>query len=627
MKKRKIAVWAIMLIFTVLYFNFSDNSVNIKAAAKPDARIVDYDSDSRTERFHYGRNIGESVNVTVIGDRDNINVTNVQFTSSDRSVCSVQREDDYYEINFLKEGTAVITMTCRADDEPVEKRLLASCLTSISSVEGKIKANSTAYRGCSDKEGISSKTTEVKDKITVSTDISIDGICKEYFRVWLKEGNFGDSGENWAYVKKQDVEIPLKDITVPETMNMYEGEEKDMDIQYVPSIATSHEVLWKSSNTNVVKVDENGKLSAGTIGSAVITVSCKNNEKIIKKCRVTVKPYIKVTGIKITPNDLNIDDGEEGKFNVEVFPEEASNKKYKIKVGNESIIDVDEKGEFMAITPGKTTVTVISEDGGYEDTCNVNVKFVEATGVWIQPTMIMAIGEVTQCNWNMIPTTASNQSVKWKSSNTKAVTVDKAGNCIAKSEGIAKIQIITDDGFTSYCTVMVKDYVEDISLEENDIKLSLGKSKTLKCNIYPKEATNKKLIWKSNNGNIVSVTNKGKIKALKTGEAEIFVYERNGGAYDFCFVEVKADLNTPKLTVKKKKKNYTLSWKKIKYATSYVLYQYNKKTKKYKKLKTLNSKTLKKKLGKAKKNSKYRLKAYYKPNDEYSVFSNVIKIK
>lgn len=616
-----------MIVCFILCFNLMGNVTNTKAATKSDARIVDYDSDSRTERFHFGRNVGQTVNVTVIGDKDSIEVTNVKFTTSDSSVCSVEKEDDYYELEFLKEGTAVITMTCMADDEVVEKRLLASCLTQIGSVEGVLKTNSIAYRGCSDQEGISSKETEIKDRITVNKNITVDGICGNYYRVWLKTGNFGDTSENWAYAKKKDVEIPLKDITIPKEMSMYETEEKNMNIQYVPYIATSNDVIWKSSNTNVVKVDEKGKLTAGITGSAVVTVTSKSNGNISKKCRVTVEPYIHVTGIKIVPNEMNIDDGEEGKIVVDVLPEEASNKKYKIKVGNENIINVTENGDYIATQPGTTTITVISEDGGYTDTCNVNVKFVEATGVWIQPTMMMALGDVAEVNWSMIPATATNKNVKWKSSNTKVVTIDKLGNCTAKSEGIAKIQIVTEDGFTSYCTVMVKDYVEDISLEENDIKMTLGKSKTLKCNIYPKEATNKKLVWKSNAPKIVSVTNTGKIKALKTGNAEIFVYERNSGAYDFCFIEVNADLKTPKLTIKKKKKNYTLSWKKVNHATSYVLYQYNKKSKKYKKIKTVSSKTLKANIGKAKKNNKYRLKAYYKPNDEYSAFSNIVKIK
>ena len=104
---------------------------------------------------------------------------------------------------------------------------------------------------------------------------------------------------------------------------MYEETEGKINIQCIPSIATAGDFTWKSSNTNVVRVDEKGKLIAGKRGSAVVTVTSKSNSEISKKCRVTVKPFIQATGININPEVLNIDDGEEGKIKVEVLPEDC----------------------------------------------------------------------------------------------------------------------------------------------------------------------------------------------------------------------------------------------------------------------------------------------------------------
>lgn len=44
--------------------------------------------------------MGQTANVTVVGDKDSITVTNVQFQSSDSSVCSVKKVNDHYELNF-----------------------------------------------------------------------------------------------------------------------------------------------------------------------------------------------------------------------------------------------------------------------------------------------------------------------------------------------------------------------------------------------------------------------------------------------------------------------------------------------------------------------------------------------
>lgn len=625
-KNKIIVMW--MITLSVLCFSFIGNGIDSKAAAKSDARIVDYDSGSRTERFHFGRSLGATVNVTVIGDKESMTVTNVKFITSDSTVCSVKKVSNYYQLSFLKEGIAVITMTCQADGVSVEKKLLASCLTPVDDLEGILKANSVAYRGCSDKEGISSKNTEVKDRVKNNENVTIDGMCGNYYRVWLDEGEFGDSGEDWAYVKKQDVMIPLMDINIPEEMSMYEDTEQYMEVEYIPSMTSDNDVTWKSSNTNVVKVDEKGKLTAGKSGSAIVTVTSKSDSEISSKCRVTVKPYIHVTGIEIIPKELNIDDGEEGNLTVKVLPEDASNQRYKIEVSDENIIRVTAKGYYTAMKPGNTIVTVISEEGGYTDQCNVNVKYVNATGVEIQKTMDMCIGEVVIPDWNMIPTTATNKNVRWSSSNPSIVSVDKLGRCTGKGEGKARISLTTEEGgYTAYCDVTVKDCVYDIQFHKREINMTLDTGMQLKYTIYPMETRNKKIVWRSDNPNVVSVDNTGKIKAKKTGMAEILVYDRYYGAYDICYVHVDANLNTPKLKVKKTKKNYILSWKKVKHATSYVLYQYKKESKKYKKVKTLDSKTVSIKMSKSKKGNKYKLKAYYKPNEEYSHFSDAIKIK
>lgn len=459
-------------------------------------------------------------------------------------------------------------------------------------------------------------------------DVSVDGVCGNFYRVWLEEGTFGETDEEWACVKKEDVIIPLQDIIIPEEIEMYENTQKDMEIKFVPSLAANRDIICKSSNTNVVKVDVNGKLTAGVKGIATVTLTSKNDTSISKKCRVTVKPYIHVTGIRVLPKELNIDDGEEGNLTIEVLPQEASNQNYKIKVSNENIIKVTDEGSYTAMKPGNSMITVISEDGEYTDECSVNVKYVNATGVEMQKTMGMCIGEVITPEWSMIPATATNKNVRWSSSNPAIVSVDKLGRCTGKGEGTARITIITEEGgYTEYCDVTVKDNVYDIQFQKKVVKMSLGSNMQLRYTVYPMGSKNKKIILRSDTPNTVCVNNEGKITALKTGIAEILIYDRYFGAYDVCYVQVNADLKTPKLKVKKTKKEYTLSWKKIKNATSYLLYQYNKKSKKYKKVKKFDSKTVHAKMAKSKKGNKYKLRAYYKPNDEYSHFSNAEKLK
>jgi uncharacterized protein YjdB len=72
------------------------------------------------------------------------------------------------------------------------------------------------------------------------------------------------------------------------TLNLKVG---DSDIKLVantnPSTATNKKVAWKSSNTNVATVDDNGAVHAVAAGTAVITVTTDDGAKTAK-CTVTI---------------------------------------------------------------------------------------------------------------------------------------------------------------------------------------------------------------------------------------------------------------------------------------------------------------------------------------------------
>lgn len=64
-----------------------------------------------------------------------------------------------------------------------------------------------------------------------------------------------------------------------------------------PSNATNKEVTWSSSNTNVAKVDQNGKVTAVSKGTAIITVTTKDGAKKAT-CTITVTEPVTNTGIQ-----------------------------------------------------------------------------------------------------------------------------------------------------------------------------------------------------------------------------------------------------------------------------------------------------------------------------------------
>ena len=91
--------------------------------------------------------------------------------------------------------------------------------------------------------------------------------------------------------------------------------------------------------------------------------------------------------------------------------------------------------------------------------------------------------------------------------------------------------------------------VTGIKLDNTSVKLAIGKTKTLKATITPKNATTK-LTWSTSNNKVATISSTGKITAKKPGEAVITVKTTNGKTAQ-C--KIKVILSVPSSTRGKNK--------------------------------------------------------------------------
>ncbi len=627
--KRKGKIILLLFLSGILLWDTGGKKAIKADSVGSGAKIVSVEEPERG-RFHIGRLVGTTDEITAVPTKDAV-LTDVSFTSSNTDVCSLVKKGDYWEIKRLKEGISVITMTCKADGSYVKRTLLVSSFTKVGGtapIRGSIRKGINVYYGASDKANISSDDSEVKEKLAEDKKVFVNYQCNDFYRVELENGTFGDSGEEWGFVKKNQVQIPVTGVSAKKEITIFEKEKISLEAKVEPQIASNAGVNYRSSNQNVAVADRTGVITGIHTGTAIISVFSVENPKLTAKCRVTVKPYIPVTGIQISPDTLTVEDGTKGKLTANVLPENASVRTYSWKVEKESILRMDSDGNYVALKPGSTTATVTTKEGNFSAVCRITVKPVPVSKVSLQAGMNLDIGEICTPVWHISPWNATNQNVTWRSENPKVASVDRQGRICALSLGTTKVYIRTEEGgFSAACTVKVESYVDDLILEENILTLTLGKSKKLKAEIVPKNPTRKNIIWKSKNKAVVQVSKNGKLKAVKTGDAEVIAYDRYTGAYDSCLITVAANLKKPKLTGKWNKKKYVLSWKKVARATDYYLYEYNKKKKEYKKIKDFSKKKRKYTVAKPKKGTKYKLRAYYKPNSEYGSYSTELKVK
>lgn len=101
--------------------------------------------------------------------------------------------------------------------------------------------------------------------------------------------------------KNKDVNVPVESVTVEAAVTIDEGTTKQLTATVLPENAADKTVKWKSDNTEVASVDQDGLVSAVKWGEATITVTTEDGGKMAS-CVVTVK---KVKGDVTDDTDIS----------------------------------------------------------------------------------------------------------------------------------------------------------------------------------------------------------------------------------------------------------------------------------------------------------------------------------
>ena len=122
----------------------------------------------------------------------------------------------------------------------------------------------------------------------------------------------------------------------------------------------SDKVTWKSSNTKVATVDEDGLVNF--IGKGKVTITATADDGSKKSSSVTFNSSRLVSEINVTYPEY-LYKGKTGKIYVDIYPSDAANKTLKYTSDNTKVVKVDSKGKLTAVAEGTATITVSATDG------------------------------------------------------------------------------------------------------------------------------------------------------------------------------------------------------------------------------------------------------------------------
>ena len=98
---------------------------------------------------------------------------------------------------------------------------------------------------------------------------------------------------------------------------------------------------------------------------------------------------------------------------------------------------------------------------------------------------------------------------------------------------------LASTSWSKFPNIVEANFVMDVTLSEDNVKIAQGKSMQLTANITPADADNQELEWESSDENVVMVTSTGKIVGMGIGTAVITATAKDTGAtYGTCTVTV-----------------------------------------------------------------------------------------
>lgn len=197
------------------------------------------------------------------------------------------------------------------------------------------------------------------------------------------------------------------------------------------------------------------------------------------------------------------------------------------EIGDDSIASVDANGVITGIKGGNTIVTLTSADGKFSAKCPVTVN---------QPLKAIKMDDIAlETNGHSSETVA--YTLEPADTTEDDVTLSVADESIAKLEGNKLVAV--SDGTTKITAtsgivktsakVTVGKVIESITLDSNEGVLSVGNTHTIKATVFPEDATDKAVTWKSSDESIATVDAEGNVTAKGTGNATITATSESDG--------------------------------------------------------------------------------------------------
>lgn len=174
----------------------------------------------------------------------------------------------------------------------------------------------------------------------------------------------GFSGMKTIEVQVIDKINVITEIDVTNTdLSVYATAKLQLETSYKPVNATYSSLSWKSLNTDIATVDENGVVTGVAPGEATIVVSARDGGKCSKEIKITVKEVVPISEIHFNEGQSDLAMYETGKFKFTTVPADATTSTVRWYSDATNVVSINEEtGLYYVKSYGTATITVKSGD-------------------------------------------------------------------------------------------------------------------------------------------------------------------------------------------------------------------------------------------------------------------------
>lgn len=273
---------------------------------------------------------------------------------------------------------------------------------------------------------------------------------------------------------------------LPDKTEYDQGEELDISgatVEFIYEDGLKQEIILTE--------DMLGDYDMTKVGEQAIPV-IKNGVKTTFSINVRGIP---VTSVNMSHTEASVVKGKTGVLTASVYPDNATDQSvtWSVESGGE-YIRIDQTGKITALSRGTAVVRATASNGKYAE-CTVHVTIPCVMVQLNNYDVIILKGKTVAADeaigYKLSPVDCTD-SVRWKSSNERVLSIDNDGNMTGYAAGTVTVTALTTSGVSAICTVQVQRNISEFTILGVTNKQYTGSAITQKFTVSDGTTTLKK---------------------------------------------------------------------------------------------------------------------------------------